>query len=90
MHKREPRQLRLWIYFLLQHVQENRDFCQKEVNQDLSWWKMKAVKSAAYIPEIMRAHVFFNCREPAILQAPVHAESQPLSALQLFNMQGLL
>lgn len=46
-------------------------------------------KSVIYIPEIMRVHVFI-CRDPAILQAPVHAESQSLSALRSFNMQGLL
>lgn len=70
-------------------MQENKDFCQQEVNQDLSRWKMTGAKSATYIPEIRRAHVFLNCRGPAVLQAPVHAEPQSRSALQLFNMQGL-
>lgn len=79
-----------FFFFFKLHVQENKDFCQQEVNQDLSWWKMTGAESATYIPEIMRAHVFLNCREPAILRAPVHAEPQSLSAPQLFNMLGLL
>lgn len=74
MHKQKLRQLYdeapvgdFFFFFFLLRVQENKDFCQQEVNQDLSWWKMTGAKSATYIPEIMRARVLLNCREPAIL-----------------------
>lgn len=83
MHKQKLRQLYdeapVGGFFKL-HVQENKDFCQQEVNQDLSWWKMTGAKSATYVPEIMRAQVFLNSFEPPCM----------LSQSQLVNMQGLL
>lgn len=51
---------------------------------------MNRAKSLTSIAEIMLAHVFVNCGQPAILQTPVHAGSPSLYDLQLLDMQGLL